>query len=767
MRRQAGAGPQGPAAMLSMLERLAALEPSHTRRSEEQIRLQQFSTPLPLAYAAAQAAMIRPADRVLEPSAGTGMLAVMAYCALRENATLRLYLNELAPTRAGLLEHLFPRVSVNRNNAENIADYLLGLVPSAVLMNPPFSASPGVERRRNDADLRHIRSAFSMLPPGGRLVAITSHSCIPGNRAWQSAFRYLDPPARTVFSMGIDGRAYARHGTSFDTRLTVLDRMESGEDPGPPSTPRSIPPRPRPMPPNCSMPCGRSCRRARPWPGCPPPREARAASCSNRHPARPGGRRRSHKPAPRTDWGPVAELEYEIPDPAGASSQPGADDTAATQSPAGPYEPWRPSAVRIEGARPHPTALVQSAAMAAVAHPRPAYRPKLPARIVSEGRLSDAQLESVILAGQAHERRLPAHFRIGDGWETVNRVSAAHGNPADSNPAEDLRHNPAEAGPYAQRMARCFRLPSGSAAAGCSATAPAAARAGRSPAIILDRWLRGTRRALWLSASDKLLEDARRDWAALGGAEADVVPLGKIRPADPIPHRQGILFATYAALRSPARQGSQSRLKQIVHGWPTVSMRKNAMRSPASSCSTRPTRWPMRPARRDRAAMSLPPGRAARGCACRTRCRTPAFCTCPPPAPRRWRDWPTPSASGLWGTDETPFERRTDFVSAMESGGVAAMEVVARDLKALGLYQARALSYDGVEVELLEHPLTDEQRRIYDSYADAFKIIHSHLEQALQSTGISRRESARSTATPSPRPCPRSRAPSSAFSGTC
>ena len=82
MRREAGAGPQGPAAMLAMLERLAALEPSHTRRSEEQVRLQQFSTPLPLAYAALQAAMIRPRDRVLEPSAGTGILAVMAHCSL-------------------------------------------------------------------------------------------------------------------------------------------------------------------------------------------------------------------------------------------------------------------------------------------------------------------------------------------------------------------------------------------------------------------------------------------------------------------------------------------------------------------------------------------------------------------------------------------------------------------------------------------------------------------------------------------------------------
>ena len=719
MRRQAGAGPQGPAAMLSMLERLAALEPSHTRRSEEQIRLQQFSTPLPLAYAAAQAAMIRPADRVLEPSAGTGMLAVMAYCALRENATLRLYLNELAPTRAGLLEHLFPRVSVNRNNAENIADYLPGLVPSAVLMNPPFSASPGVERRRNDADLRHIRSAFSMLPPGGRLVAITSHSCIPGSPAWQSAFRYLDPPARTVFSMGIDGRAYARHGTSFDTRLTVLDRMESGEDPA--SLDPSFDPADTAADATELLDAVRALVPPRtPLARMPASPRGKGSFLLEPPPSKAGARRRSGKPAPRTDWGPVAELEYEIPDPAGASSQARADDTAGTQSPAGPYEPWRPATVRIEGARPHPTALVQSAAMAAVSHPRPAYRPKLPEKIVSEGRLSDAQLESVILAGQAHERRLPAHFRIGDGWETVNRVNDA----ADEGPV------PTEDGEVLSspvRFRRGWMLGDGT---GCGKGRQVAA-------VILDRWLRGTRRALWLSASDKLLEDARRDWAALGGAEADVVPLGKIRPADPIPHRQGILFATYAALRSPARQGSQSRLKQIVkwladgldeeerHAFSGVIVFDEA-HAMANAAGSKGSRGDVAPSRQGRAGLrlqnALPDARilyvSATGA---TTLAGLAYA----------------QRLGLWGTDETPFERRTDFVSAMESGGVAAMEVVARDLKALGLYQARALSYDGVEVELLEHPLTDEQRRIYDSYAQAFKIIHSHLEQALQSTGIS------------------------------
>ena len=46
-------------------------------------------------------------------------------------------------------------------------------------------------------------------------------------------------------------------------------------------------------------------------------------------------------------------------------------------------------------------------------------------------------------------------------------------------------------------------------------------------AVILDQWLRGRRRALWLSQSDKLLEDARRDWAALGGARGRRHRLGE------------------------------------------------------------------------------------------------------------------------------------------------------------------------------------------------------------------------------------------------
>ncbi len=61
---------------------------------------------------------------------------------------------------------------------------------------------------------------------------------------------------------------------------------------------------------------------------------------------------------------------------------------------------------------------------------------------------------------------------------------------------------------------------------------------------------------------------------------------------------------------------------------------------------------------------------------------------------------------------------------------------MARDLKALGLYAARSLSYDGVEYELVEHKLTDEQIRTYDAYAGAFAIIHNNLDAAMKAANI-------------------------------
>src|SRR3989344_703722 len=87
-----------PGEVAALLDQLAGLSPTHSRRSEDQVALDQFSTPLPVAAIAALAAQVRPGDRVLEPSAGTGQMAAIAR-ALGGVLTL----NEFDPHRAGML----------------------------------------------------------------------------------------------------------------------------------------------------------------------------------------------------------------------------------------------------------------------------------------------------------------------------------------------------------------------------------------------------------------------------------------------------------------------------------------------------------------------------------------------------------------------------------------------------------------------------------------------------------------------------------------
>src|SRR5690606_34768904 len=104
---------------LDPLAKIAGLLPTQTRRSEESQSFQQFSTPLPLGLAALTAAAITPDDVVLEPSAGTGLVAILA-----QSVGGSLILNELAETRADLLSSLFPVFPVTRFDAAQIDDHL-------------------------------------------------------------------------------------------------------------------------------------------------------------------------------------------------------------------------------------------------------------------------------------------------------------------------------------------------------------------------------------------------------------------------------------------------------------------------------------------------------------------------------------------------------------------------------------------------------------------------------------------------------------------
>ncbi len=671
--RQAGA----PAARLAALSKISGLLPSHTRRSEESQALQQFSTPITLGLAALTAAAIGINDVVLEPSAGTGLLAILA-----EISGGSLIVNELADTRADLLDSLFPALSVSRFDAAQIHDHLdAGAVPTVVLMNPPFSAMANVTGKVQDAAFRHIASALSRLAPGGRLVTITGAGFGPGMPAWHDAFVRLQERGQVVFSAAIDGSVYARHGTTFPTRLTVIDKNPAEDPTLFPASPgmtadvatllgwitEHVPPRltvDLPKPPSLTQPTA-----------------ARSVhGYLARANAAPVARKPGGTPA-------AVELSYEPID--------AVPPDAARLSDA-IYEEYGLQSIRIPGAVPHPTKLVQSAAMASVAPPRPTYRPMLPADICQ--RLSDAQLETVIYAGEAHSDHLAGSWTVDETFDTVG--AAADG----------------VAGSV--RFRRGFMLGDGTGAG----------KGRQSAGVILDNWQRGRRKAVWISKSDKLIEDAQRDWSALGQEPLLVTPLSRFAQGKPITLSEGILFTTYATLRSDNRGEKVSRVRQIVD-WlgrdfdgVIVFDESHAMQNAGGG---KGERGDVDASQQGRAGLclqhALPDARivyvSATGA---TTVHNLAYA----------------QRLGLWGGEDFPFATRAEFVEAIEAGGVAAMEVLARDLRALGLYTARSLSYDGVEYELIEHQLTEEQRRIYDAYAGAFAVIHNNLDAAMEAANI-------------------------------
>ena len=193
---------------------------------------------------------------------------------------------------------------------------------------------------------------------------------------------------------------------------------------------------------------------------------------------------------------------------------------------------------------------------------------------------------------------------------------------------------------------------------------------------ILNSWLAGCRRAIWVSKNESLLEDARRDWQALGGLPADIQPLSNWKIDQPIPFREGILFVTYPTLRSQRQDAT--RLDQLF-AWAGVDFdgviafdESHEMGGVAGGEGMRGKQGGSQQGIAGVLLQNhLPKARVLYASATgASDVNNLAYAV----------------RLGLWGP-ETGFASREDFIGQIRGGGIAAMEVVSRDLK-----RARPLS---------------------------------------------------------------------------
>jgi predicted RNA methylase len=640
---------------INELEKTILNQPNHTVRSETQIELQQFSTPMALAAIVWAASGAVRGVNILEPSAGIGMLAQFAY-----QDGCKLTLNEIDPLREALLGQIFPDASITNHDASTL-DAVITQKFDTIIMNPPFSREQG--RYDKNTAIRHLISASRCLSARGRIVAIMP----PNFGSTKQAIQKFNNITENIQIRAIApiNNGFIKHGTNTRTKLVIIDHCK--ED-----IPTHF------INSNSTTDLLMALLEIS--------REKNVSKSEKQ----PIAITKSIFAAFRTNEILTIKTQNERDD-AVTTIKYTAKPVKERLEPIGQYLPYDPSVIAITNAKPHPSKLVESIAMGSICAPMPTYEPQLLSKIIEQGTLSQAQLETVIYAGEATEQYLPGIFSTDTKYITLT---------------ENAQGRAYRAG---------FFLGDGTGAG----------KGRQISGIILDQWLRNNRKHIWITESTALLEDARRDWSAVGGMELDIQPLSNWKPGQKITMGQGILFTTYATMRNSTSEGS--RLSQILD-WAQndftgmiIFDEAHAMGGvQGGETGYGEKKGSLQGLTGVRLQNALPDARVIYSSATgASDINNIAYAT----------------RLGLWGP-ETAFNNRDTFISNIRSHGIAAMEVVARELKGQGRYIARSLSYEGIEYDILEQRLDEYQIRDFNVFADAWSVIHRNVEKAMEVSNI-------------------------------
>ncbi|XP_037292604.1 protein strawberry notch isoform X3 [Manduca sexta] len=356
----------------------------------------------------------------------------------------------------------------------------------------------------------------------------------------------------------------------------------------------------------------------------------------------------AHLPA----WGQAKPAMWQQPDKMPGDEEEVDDEEMGV---AETYADYMPPKLKL--GRKHPDPVVETASLSSVEPADVTYKLSLPEDTVRGGLLSALQLEAVVYASQAHEHKLPdgtrAGFLIGDG---------------------------------------------------------AGVGKGRTIAgIIFENYLKGRKRAIWVSVSNDLKYDAERDLRDIGAGKIEVHPLNKFKYAKISSAvngnvKKGVVFTTYSALIGETQSSNtkyRTRLKQLLQ-WCGEDFDGCIV---FDECHKAKNLCPVGSGKATKTGLTalelqtrLPGARVVYASA--TGASEP-------------RNMAYMVRLGIWG-DGTPFPTFMDFINAVEKRGVGAMEIVAMDMKLRGMYIARQLSFHGVSFKIEEVPLSEPFKETYD-----------------------------------------------------
>ncbi|MBA2378190.1 MAG: strawberry notch family protein [Blastocatellia bacterium] len=271
------------------------------------------------------------------------------------------------------------------------------------------------------------------------------------------------------------------------------------------------------------------------------------------------------------------------------------------------------------------------------------------------------------------------------------------------------------------------RLPDGSRAGISIGDGTGTGKTATLAGIILDNWFQGRKRAVWFSVKADLIEAVSDEFARLGLTPSiklinDFPTVGEIAFGD------GIVFCTYRSLIARSKSGNR-RIDQLIRwlGIDGVVIFDEGHKAKYAFADDR--------------GKSTQTGAAV--LEIQDAVRFPDFRVVYSSATSAGevRHLAYMSRLGLWG-EGTNFPMGFEqLAEEIESGGIGALEMICRDLKAMGRYLCGNLSMGidpesglGVEFREVTHWLTPAQRQMYDNMAQGWQEVFKNIHQALDLT---------------------------------